>query len=257
MIKALLLATLLSAPIAQAQAAPKAPDQSKLLENIRTRYDLPWRSGLTSFACTVQFDWIAHLTQSLHRPVPATDPIVKALTTSHATVRVNASGPTVSTSFQNPQPPSAAQGLAQSLENVLTSGLNGWLPFSTGSILPVGKTNYLILPTEDGYRIDLSGEEIVGSLDLDPNYAIRHSTSKLNTQTVHLDTTFTPSPKGYELTHVHTITTPADPAKHPTDGSLDVTYQTVYTTSIPQTLAIQSKGGDLWTIRLSGCSTTP
>jgi hypothetical protein len=257
MIRLLLLATLLAAPAAHAQAAPKAPDQSKLLESIRARYDLPWRSGLTSFACTVQFDWVAHLSQSLHRPVPPTDPIVKALATSHATVRVNATGPTVATSFQVPLPPSAAQGLARSLENVLTSGLNGWLPFSTGSILPVGKTNYLILPTEDGYRIDLSGEQIVGSLDLDPNYAIKHSTSKLKDETVHLDTTFTPSPKGLELTHLHTVTTLTGPARHPSDETLDLTYQTVNTVSLPQTLAIQSRGGDLWTIRLSGCSTAP
>ena len=266
MLKSLLLAALLAAPAAFAQTSPsQTPDQSKLLASIRSRYDIPWSTGLSSFACTVQFDWNAHLSASLHRPVPATDPIVKALTTSHATVMVDSSGAHVTTFFQDPQPinGSAAFGLEQALENVIVSSIASWLPFSSASILPVGKTNYLILPTETGYRIDLTGDEITGTLELDHNYGIQRSSSKLGKPgqftgpTVRLETTFSQSPHGLELTHLHTLSTPSTPGKPASESTLEVSYQTVNTTAIPQTFKVQSgSSGSQWTIILSGCSVT-
>jgi hypothetical protein len=253
MLKPLLLLTALLTAAPQTPV-PQPPDQSKLLANIRSRYDLPWQNGLASFACTVQFDWNAHLTASLHRPVPATDPIVKALTTARSTVNVTPAGAQVSTSFQDPQPPAAANGLEQSLSNVLTSGLASWLPISSGSILPVGRTNYLILPTEDGYRIDLTGDKITGTLTLDRNYVITRTESKLPGQTVQLQTTYTPGARGLQLTSLHTLSTPT--GKPAADSTLALTYQTVNTFAIPQTLVVQARNGNQWTILLSGCSTT-
>jgi hypothetical protein len=265
----LLSLVLLLAPMAavqtsasQGNSATAQTSQTRLLQTIRGRYDLPWQHGLGSFSCQVGFNWTEHLTQTLHRPIPEGEPTVRALGAVKTTLSVDqAAGPRVSSTFTDPQPApgSTAAGLQKSLANITRSAIEAWMNFSTGSMLPVGQTNYMILPTDQGYRIDLTGEGIASTMDLDRSDAMTQSTSRIPGQTLRYDTTFVPAAAGLELSHVRTVTTTTDTGSTAlgspvSDTTFDFTYQAIDGVSIPATLKVQARGGSLWNITLSGCS---
>ncbi|MGB9146310.1 MAG: hypothetical protein WCC14_10845 [Acidobacteriaceae bacterium] len=232
--------------------APAQQSDAALLQRTRALYDAPFTRNLVSFDCEVQFDWKQHLIDQLGSVPDAVEPTVDLMAAVHHTVSMDRSGARVSEAPNGPdleEIPLGAQ-FEQAFRMVISGGLNEWLPFGYGEILPEGATEYSFQKTDAGYTVVLKGKGIASTLYLDPNLKVIRGESELP-QPLRFTTEFADGPQGYLL---RSMTTAAPGSKAAHIPTFDYTWQSVNGVEIPSQVTVTTGIGEVWKYQLTGCA---
>src|SRR5271167_3334908 len=137
-----------------------------LLIKTRALYDAPFTRDLVSFDCAVQFDWKKHFVDFFGAIPPAAIPAAERLQTVQHRVFVNRTGAIVSAIPKAPDLNGVAHAgeLEQSLESIISAGLNAWIPSSTNVILPIEPTKFSFQKIDSGYRLVMNGAGFAATL---------------------------------------------------------------------------------------------
>jgi hypothetical protein len=212
----------------------KSPsDAEVLLSKTKALYDTPFRSGLISFSCSIDFDFAKYLKSNFGETVRTDSPIAQLLEPIKYRVFVDHSGATISTQTKLPgfsQLPVAAQ-LEESNRSLMQTGLNNWVPYAYGEVLPIAPTNYQFEKTATGYNLSMNGQGITGKLVLDPDLHLRGGVIDTS-QHIEITTDFVDAPTGLVLAASSTDTDHAGIAR------FSYTYQVVDGFQIPQHVGV-------------------
>jgi hypothetical protein len=138
--------------------AQTSESDAALLKEARALYDAPFARNLASFDCTVQFDWKQHIAAHFEGTVPeALLSTSERLQSIQHRVSVSPSGVIVASTPESPE--FAGDGRAamfeHALDGMISGGMQAWLPFSTGTVFPVGLTKYDFVKLDSGYKLTI------------------------------------------------------------------------------------------------------
>ncbi len=225
----------------------------EMLSKTRGLYDAPLTRQLVSFDCAVQFDWKRHFINTLGTVPSAALPTVNRLQSLSHRVFVDRSGAVVS------EIPSAtdlsgtphASDLEATLQAIVSSGLNAWLPFATNVILPVKPTTFTFQPVDAGFRVVMKGANVSATLNLLPDMRITSVISELP-QPQHFATEFTTGPNGYLIQSVKTGSRAE--AQTSWDAIFAYRYQNIQGFQLPAEVVVtQVATGEKWDYSLDDC----
>lgn len=212
----------------------KSPsDAEVLLTKTKALYDTPFGSGLISFSCAIDFDFTKFLKSNYGEAARTDNPIAQLLEPIRYRVFVDHSGATISAQPKLPdfsQLPIAAQ-LEESNRALIQTGLNNWVPYAYGEVLPIAPTNYQFEKTATGYDLSMSGRGITGKLLLDQDLRLREGVIDTS-QHIEITTKFVDAPNGLVLAASSTDTDHAGVAR------FTYTYQTVDGFQLPQHVGV-------------------
>jgi hypothetical protein len=215
----------------------KSPsDAEVLLAKTEALYDTPFRSGLINFSCTIDFDFAKYLKSNFGETTRTDSPIAQLLKPITYRVFVDHSGATISPQTKLPefsQLPVAAQ-LEESNRALIQTGLNNWVPYAYGEVLPIAPTNYQFEKTATGYNLSMDGQGITGKLILDSDLHLREGVIETS-QHIEITTKFVDAPNGLVLAASSTDTDHAGVAR------FTYTYQFVDGFQLPQHVGVASE----------------
>jgi hypothetical protein len=207
-----------------------------LLAKTKALYDTPFQSGLINFSCAIDFDFAQYLKSNFGETAQTDSPIAQLLKPIRYRIFVDHSGATISAQPKLPdfsQLPLAAQ-LEESNRNLMQVGLNNWVPYAYGEVLPTGPTNYQFEKTATGYNLSLDGQGITGKLTLD--HDLRLVSGIIDTsQHIEITTKFVSALNGLVLAASSTDTDHAGVAR------FTYTYQVVDGFQIPEHVGLTSE----------------
>lgn len=223
-----------------------------LLKRARSLYDAPFARNLISFDCDVQFDWKQHIVDELGSVPDAVEPTIDLMAAVHHRVSMDRSGATVAEDANGPDLEEIPLGseFEQAFRIVIPGGLNAWLPFAYGEILPEGATEYSFQKTDAGYTLVLKGKGIASTLYLDPGLKMVRGENELP-QPLRFTTEFADGPQGYLL---RSLTTSAPGSKAAHTPTFDYTWQSVNGVEIPSQVTLMTGIGEVWKYQLTGCA---
>ena len=236
----------------QSPKIAKTPSQAEgLLAKTEALYDTPFRSGLINFSCAIDFDFAQYLKSNFGEAARTDSPIAQLLKPIRYRVFVDHSGASISAQPKLPdfsQVPLAAQ-LEESNRNLIQIGLNNWVPYAYGEILPIGPTNYQFEKTTTGYNLSMDGQGITGKLTLD--HDLRIVSGIIDTsQHIEITTKFVSAPNGLILAASSTDT------DHSGVARFTYTYQVVDGFQLPQRVGLTSEQNKMTlNYTLSDCKT--
>ena len=232
-----ILGTLCVSSFCQSPKLAKPPgDAEVLLAKTEALYDTPFRSGLINFSCAIDFDFEQYLKSNFGEAARMDSPIAQLLKPIRYRIFVDHSGATVSAQPKLPdfsQLPIAAQ-LEKSNRDLMQAGLNNWVPYAYGEVLPIAPTNYKFDKTATGYNLSMDGQGISGKLTLD--HDLRLVSGVVDTsQHIEITTKFVSAPQGLVLAASSTDT------NHAGVASFTYTYQVVDGFQLPQRVGLTSE----------------
>jgi hypothetical protein len=207
-----------------------------LLAKTKALYDTPFRSGLINFSCAIDFDFAQYLKSNFGEAARTDSPAALMLKPIKYRIFVDRSGASISAQPKLPdfsQLPLAAQ-LEESNRSLMQTGLNNWVPYAFGEVLPIGPTKYQFEKTETGYILSIDGQGITGKLILDQDL---HLVSGIidTSQHIEITTKFVRAPNGLVLAASSTDTDHAGVAR------FTYTYQVVDGFQLPQHVGLTSE----------------
>jgi hypothetical protein len=221
----------------QSPTITKSPSEAEgLLAKTKALYDTPFQAGLINFSCAIDFDFEQYLKSNFGEAARTDSPIAQLLKPIKYRVFVDHSGATVSAQLKLPdfsQSPLAAQ-LEESNRSLMQVGLNNWVPYAYGEVLPISPTNYQFEKTAAGYALTMNGQGIAGKLILDQDL---HVVSGIidTAQHIEITTKFVSAPNGLVLAASSTDTNHAGVAR------FTYTYQVVDGFQLPQGVGLTSE----------------
>jgi hypothetical protein len=215
----------------------KSPsDAEVLLAKTTALYDTPFRSGLVSFSCAIDFDFAEHLESNFGDTARTDSPIAHLLEPIKYRVFVDHSGATISAQPRLPDfshLPIAAK-LEGSNRSLMQTGLNNWVPYAYGEVLPIAPTNYQFEKTATGYDLLMDGRGIRGKLILDHDLRLLSGTIDTS-QHIEITTRFVSATDGLVLAESSTNTDHAGVAR------FTYTYQVVDGFELPWHVGLTSE----------------
>jgi hypothetical protein len=213
-----------------------ASDDEGLLVKTKALYDTPFRSGLINFSCAVDFDFEQYLKSNFGETAQTNGPVAQLLKPIKYRIFVDHSGATLSAQPKLPdfsQQPLAAQ-LEESNRNLIQIGLNNWVPYAYGEVLPLGPTKYHFEKIAAGYNLSMEGQGLTGKLILDDDL---HVVSGIidTSQHIEITTKFVSAPNGLVLAESSTDTDHAGVAR------FTYTYQAIDGFEIPERVGLTSE----------------
>jgi hypothetical protein len=174
-----------------------------LMAKARAAYDAPFTRNLASFDCSVQFDWKQHYAEMFGTFPASAAPTVEKLQAVNHRVNVDHTQAVVSSLPKQPDFSAAEhrpqlEQLEQVFIAMVSSGLNAWIPSSTNVVLPVGKTQYKFEKLPSGYKVTMKGENVAGTLLLEPDLRVTSGVMQLP-QPIRFQPTLTQVHKGLFL----------------------------------------------------------
>ena len=221
----------------QSPKLAKSPSDSEmLLAKAKALYDTPFQSGLINFSCAIDFDFAQYLKNNFGETARTDSPIAQLLKPIKYRVFVDHSGATVLAQPKLPefsQLPLAAQ-LEEANRSLMQVGLNNWVPYAYGEILPISPTNYQFEKTATGYKLSMDGQGVAGKLILDHDL---HLLSGIldTSQHIEITTKFVSAPNGLVLAASSTDTDHAGVAR------FTYTYQVIDGFQLPQRVRLTSE----------------
>ena len=220
--------------------AKSSSDAEVLLAKTKALYDTPFRSGLVSFSCSIDFDFAKHLKSNFGEAARTDSPIAQLLEPISYRVFVDRSGATISSQTKLPefsQLPIAAQ-VEESNRSLMQTGLSNWVPYAYGEVLPISPTNYQFEKTATGYNLSMDGQGLTGKLILDPDLDLREGVIETS-QHIEITTRFVDAPSGLVLAASSTNTDHAGVAR------FTYTYQVVDGFQLPQHVGVATEQNKL------------
>jgi hypothetical protein len=222
-------------------------DQS-LLEKTKALYDTPFRRGLISFDCAIQFDLKQHLKDNLAPAAAATGPLFDLIEPIRYRVFVDGSGAIVSAQPKLPDLSKVphANDAEESNRNLMQFGLGNWVPYAYGELLPLGPTKYKFEKTPIGYTLSMHGDNLESVLRLDRDL---HLISGTVEKPMHIEMTqnFIKGPDGLVLAASSTNT------EHAGIVNYQYTYQAIDGFQIPDSIILTSPQGITLRYKLTDC----
>lgn len=216
--------------------AKSSGDAEDLLAKTKGLYDTPFRSGLINFSCAINFDFAQYLKSNFGEAARTDSPVAQILTPIRYRIFVDHSGASISAQPKLPdfsQLPVAAQ-LEESNRLLMQTGLNNWVPYAYGEVLPLSPTNYHFERTATGYNLSMDGQGITGTLILDSD--LRLVSGVIDTsQHIEITTKFVSAPKGLVLASSSTDT------DHAGIASFTYTYQVIDGFNLPKDVGLSSE----------------
>ena len=211
-----------------------------MLAKTKKLYDTPFLAGLINFSCAVDFDFDKHLKTNYGQAARTDSPLAHLLNPIRYQIFVDHSGASISAQPKLPdfsQLPLAGQ-LEEANRNLMQAGLNNWVPYAYGEVLPVGSTNYQFEKTANGYNLSMDGQGITGKLILDRDL---HLVSGIvdTSQHVEITTRFVSAQNGLVLAESSTDT------DHTGVARFTYTYQEVDGFQLPQRVGLTSEPNKL------------
>jgi hypothetical protein len=221
----------------------------------RAAYDAPFTRNLAAFDCAVQFDWKQHFAEMFGTLPPAAAPMAEKLQGINHRVNVDHTHAVLSSIPKQPDFSATQHGAQlEQLEQVfiamVSSGLNAWLPSSTNSVLPVGKTHYAFERLPSAYKLTMEGENVAGTLLLEPDLRVTSGVMQLP-QPMRFSTDFEAGPQGFILALVKTGQTIDTTAGG--EATFAYTYQSVNEIQIPDIVTVTPATTGKWHYRLTDC----
>jgi hypothetical protein len=223
--------------LCQAPKFAKSPsDAEGLLAKTKALYDTPFRSGLINFSCAIDFDFAQYLKSNFGEAARTDSPVAQILKPIRYRIFVDHSGASISVQPKLPdfsQLPLAAR-LEESSRSLMQIGVNNWVPYAYGEVLPISPTNYQFEKTATGYNLSMDGQGITGKLILDHDL---HLVSGIidTSQHIEITTKFVNGPKGLVLAASSTDT------DHAGVASFTYTYQVIDGFSLPKEVGLTSE----------------
>jgi hypothetical protein len=221
----------------QSPVIAKSPgDADGLLAKTKALYDTPFQSGLINFSCTIDFDFAQHLKSNFGDAARTDSPIAQLLKPIRYRIFVDHSGATISPQPSLPdfsQLPLAAQ-VEESNRNLMQAGLNNWVPYAYGEVLPIAPTNYQFEKTATGYNLSMDGKGITGKLILDHDLRVVSGTIDTS-QHLDMTTKFVSASNGLVIAESSTDT------DHTGVARFTYTYQIVDGFQLPQRVGVTSE----------------
>lgn len=226
-------------------------DAEVLLAKTKALYDTPFRSGLISFSCAIDFDFAEHLKRNFGDAARTDSPIARLLEPLKYRVFVDHSGATLSVQPKLPdfsQSPIAAR-LEESNRSLMQTGLSNWVPYAYGEVLPIPPTKYQFERTANGYNLSMDGRGITGKLTLDHDLHLLSGTIDTS-QHIEITTNFADAANGLVLAASSTNTDHAGVAR------FTYTYQGVDGFQLPQHVEVASEQNKMrFKYTLTDCKT--
>ena len=138
--------------------AQTAVNDASILDQIRAKYDAPFKRNLQSFSCAVEFNWKQHFTEVVRLGDEGTDEeiakLVQPIITRVTVTRQNAAVSSGMTEEEERKLPRGgmAEGL---LKHAVQYSLNNWLAASGTALLPPSGTSVHVEPSASGYKLSL------------------------------------------------------------------------------------------------------
>lgn len=235
--------------VSTACAAQSNPDRA-LLERMRPLYDTPFRHGLISFDCAIDFDFKQHVVANVGSVERAPESLVSALEPLRYRVFVDRTGAIVSAQPKLPDLSAIpnATVVEDSDRQLMQVGLNNWTPHADGEILPLGPTKYQFEKTPSGYKLSMQGENLDAVLTIDADLDIL---SGVVEKPMHIDMTteFASGPHGLVLSKASTNTNHLGTVKYA------YTYQAIDGFQIPEAISLTSPQNATLDYKLTDCKT--
>jgi len=248
------LSLLLATVLVSLPAIPQATNSDEAtLSKARSLYDAPFTRQLISFDCAVQFDWKKHFMDMLGTIPPTARPTTDRLQTLQHRVFVDRSGAVVSEIPKATDLSGIPHGtdLETTLQAIVSSGLNAWLPFGTNVILPLKPTKFSFQVLDTGFKVDMHGTNVAATLLLLPDMRITRVNSDLP-QPLHFATEFMGGPDGFLLQSVKTGSDPTN--QNSWEAGFLYRYQDVSGFQLPAEVVVtQYATGEKWDYSLSDC----
>jgi hypothetical protein len=240
-----LLLVLSGSVVAQTGSADQA-----LLDKTRALYDTPFRRGLVSFGCSVNFDFKQHVLKNFGSIPPGATGLVEKLQPLRYQIFVDIKGAVVSAQPKLPDlsgTPNATV-VEDSNRNLMQAGVSNWIPHAAGEVLPLGPTKYHFEKSVDGYKLSMTGEGLDSVLSLDSDLKI---TSMVVQQPMLIEgtTTFASGPNGLVLSAASTN------ANHSGLARYRYTYQSVDGFQLPSSVTLTSPQNLTLQFSLTNCTT--
>jgi hypothetical protein len=234
----------------QSPKIERSPSEAvALLAKTKALYDTPFQAGLINFDCAIDFDFAQYLKSNFGDAARTDSPLAQLLKPIRYRVFVDHSGATVSAEPKLPdfsQLPLASQ-LEESNRDLLQMGLNNWVPYAYGEVLPVGPTNYQFEKTATGYNLSMDGPGITGKLTLDNDLHLLGGALDTS-QHIEITTKFVSGANGLVLAASSTDT------NHIGVARFTYTYQAVDGFQLPQSIGLTSEQNKMTlSYTLTGC----
>jgi hypothetical protein len=225
-----------------------------LLNQVREKYDAPFKRNLQSFDCAVDFSWKEHFTETTRVGDEGTDeelekifqPIRNRVVVTRESVFVS-SGLTDDAEEKLPHG-GMAEGL---LKHVVQRSLDTWLDAGTGRFLPNPDTPVSFEQSRSGYKLTFKMQTSNVEMVLAPDMRLQTATLK-GPQPTGFMTSFASGPQGFLLS---TLTRGEDGKLEPGNRLIyTYTYQTIDGVELPEHVAvIRESHREVWRYTLSGC----
>lgn len=221
-----------------------------LLAKTKALYDTPFRRGLISFDCAIQFDLRQHLKDNQAPASATTGPLFDLLEPIRYRAFVDVSGATVSAQPKLPdltKVPSATVA-EESNRNLMQIGLGNWVPYAYGELLPLGPTKYHFERIPSGYTLSMQGDNLEAALVLNSEL---HLVSGTVEKPMYIEMTqdFISGPNGLLLANSSTNSNHAGIVK------FQYTYQAIDGFQLPDSITLTSPQNLTLRYKLTGCKT--
>jgi hypothetical protein len=213
-------------------------DAEVLLAKTKALYNTPFRSGLISFSCAIDFDFAKYLKSNFGEAARTDSPIAQLLEPIKYRVFVDHSGATISAQPKLPefsQSPIALRSLKNRTRCLMQTGISNWVPYAYGEVFPIAPTNYQFEKTATGYNLSMDGKGITGKLILDRDLRLVSGTIDTQQQHIEITTRFVSAPDGLILAESSTNTDHAGVAR------FTYTYQVVDGFQLPWHVGLTSE----------------
>jgi hypothetical protein len=224
-----------------------------LLAKTRDLYDAPFTRGLVSLDCAVQFDWKNHFIETIGQVPSAAVPTLERLQPIEHRIFVDRSGAVVSEIPKKTDLAGIPHGedLESTLQAMVSSDLNAWVPFGANVILPVKPTNFSFQKQDNGYKLMMNGTNVEATLVFDPSMRITSVVSELP-QPLRFTTEFVSGPDGYLFRSLKTSSEISSSGKW--ESAFTYEYQRVQGFELPSVVSVtQEARGETWRYSLNDC----
>lgn len=243
-----------------AQANSTAAANDAWLTHVRTLYTSTERDGLHGFDCAVQPDWRTVISTANKGTVDALgERKIATLNGAQVTLHAHLDGSS-SIDFNAPNPPPDLADNVQTFANATKQSLGGfvqfWAPFANESVIPENSQGVDFTTTADGGRVlHMADGDTTVTETFDANDVLREYDVRQTAATALFTPTFTPTPKGLQVTGFLAHYQPQGQSDEVMQVS--VQYSQVGPYSIPSEVDMTLVGTASFNIALSGCRANP
>lgn len=246
--------------IGGAQASSVAAANDAWLAHVRSLYSSTDRDGLHGFSCAVQPDWRTVISSANKGTVDALgERKIAALNGTQVSLVAHMDG-TSNIDVNGPAPPADLADVMKTFSDGTKQSLGGfiqfWAPFANESVIPANSQGVDVTRSADGgHVLHLADSGTSVTETFDANDVLREYDVKEPDVTALFTPTFTPTPKGLQVTgflaHYQAQRNPEQVMQ------VWIQYSDVGGFSVPSNVGMTLVGSATFDFVLSGCRANP